>query len=71
MQIALSWLLCLVPPCVPFYVLHSFVFIAEPRVVVSGLARFVPLEQLQDRMVVVLCNLKPVNMRGELVPLCT
>lgn len=37
---------------------------AEPRVVVSGLAKYVPLEQLQDRLVVMLCNLKPMSMRG-------
>lgn len=36
----------------------------EPRTVVSGLANFVPLEQLQDRYVAVLCNLKPAKMRG-------
>jgi len=28
------------------------------------LAEFVPLEDLQDRLVVMMCNLKPVNMRG-------
>jgi len=37
---------------------------AEPRTVVSGLAKFMSLEELQDRLVVVLCNLKPVSMRG-------
>jgi len=31
---------------------------------VSGLAEFVPLDELQDRLVVMMCNLKPVNMRG-------
>ncbi|EDO32430.1 predicted protein [Nematostella vectensis] len=35
-----------------------------PRTVVSGLAEYISLEDLQDRMVVMLCNLKPVNMRG-------
>jgi len=35
-----------------------------PRIVVSGLAGLVPLESLQDRMVVCLCNLKPQKMRG-------
>lgn len=39
---------------------------AEPRMIVSGLAKFIPLEELQDRLVVVLCNVKPVNMRGNL-----
>lgn len=37
---------------------------AEPRTVVSGLVRFVPLEQMQGRAVVLLCNLKPAKMRG-------
>lgn len=37
---------------------------AEPRQVVSGLANFVPVEQMQDRLVAVLCNLKPAKMRG-------
>ncbi|PNH08706.1 Tyrosine--tRNA ligase, cytoplasmic [Tetrabaena socialis] len=36
----------------------------EARTIVSGLVGFVPLEQMQDRKVVVLCNLKPRNMRG-------
>ncbi|KAF5833040.1 hypothetical protein DUNSADRAFT_10746 [Dunaliella salina] len=37
---------------------------AEPRTIVSGLVNFVPLEQMQDRRVLVLCNLKARNMRG-------
>lgn len=37
---------------------------SEPRTVVSGLVHFVPKEQLQDRLVVLLCNLKPQKMRG-------
>ena len=37
---------------------------AEPRTIVSGLVQFVPLEEMQQRQVVVLCNLKPRNMRG-------
>ncbi|NXN98526.1 SYYC protein, partial [Rhinopomastus cyanomelas] len=36
----------------------------EPRTVVSGLVQFVPKEQLQDRLVVLLCNIKPKAMRG-------
>lgn len=35
-----------------------------PRQVCSGLVKYYPLEALQDRMVVVVANLKPVNMRG-------
>ncbi|KAH9726424.1 methionine aminopeptidase 2B [Citrus sinensis] len=37
---------------------------AEPRIICSGLVKYVPLEFLQDRSVVVLANLKPRNMRG-------
>ncbi|XP_015747756.1 PREDICTED: tyrosine--tRNA ligase, cytoplasmic-like [Acropora digitifera] len=37
---------------------------SEPRTVVSGLADYVPLEELEGRLVVVICNLKPVKMRG-------
>lgn len=36
----------------------------DERTVVSGLAGLVPMEQLQDRLGVFLCNLKPVKMRG-------
>ncbi|KAK3925747.1 Aminoacyl tRNA synthase complex-interacting multifunctional protein 1 [Frankliniella fusca] len=36
----------------------------QPRTVVSGLVKFVPLEQMQNRMAVLLCNLKPAKMRG-------
>ncbi|AAS53340.1 AFL032Cp [Eremothecium gossypii ATCC 10895] len=35
-----------------------------PRTVCSGLAKHIPLEEMQQRHVVVVCNLKPVNMRG-------
>ncbi|KAL6487830.1 hypothetical protein MHYP_G00044560 [Metynnis hypsauchen] len=35
-----------------------------PRTVVSGLVKHVPLEQMQNRMAVLLCNLKPAKMRG-------
>ncbi|KAF5829872.1 hypothetical protein DUNSADRAFT_15409 [Dunaliella salina] len=35
----------------------------EPRTIVSGLVKYVPIEQMKDRMVVVLANLKPRNMR--------
>ncbi|KAJ8383003.1 hypothetical protein SKAU_G00037810, partial [Synaphobranchus kaupii] len=40
--------------------------VGEPsyRTVVSGLVKHTPLEQLQDRMVVLLCNLRPTRMRG-------
>ncbi|KAB2614981.1 aminoacyl tRNA synthase complex-interacting multifunctional protein 1-like [Pyrus ussuriensis x Pyrus communis] len=36
----------------------------EPRTICSGLVKYVPLDHLQDRNVIVLANLKPRNMRG-------
>lgn len=36
----------------------------EPRTVVSGLANFVPLAEMENRFVAVLCNLKPSKLRG-------
>ncbi|XP_037081060.1 aminoacyl tRNA synthase complex-interacting multifunctional protein 1-like [Pollicipes pollicipes] len=36
----------------------------ETRTVVSGLVKFVPVGQMQNRMAVLLCNLKPAKMRG-------
>lgn len=35
-----------------------------PRTVISGLVKHVPIEEMKDRKVVVLCNLKPAKMRG-------
>ena len=37
---------------------------AEPRTVISGLRKFVAQDQLEGALVAVVCNLKPVNMRG-------
>ncbi|GAB2295690.1 hypothetical protein Dimus_029844 [Dionaea muscipula] len=37
---------------------------AAPRTVVSGLVNYIPIEEMQDRRVCVLCNLKPATMRG-------
>ncbi|KAI9583385.1 hypothetical protein GQX74_005133 [Glossina fuscipes] len=37
---------------------------SQARTVISGLVKFVPLEEMENRLVVVLCNLKPVKMRG-------
>ncbi|KAG7483105.1 aminoacyl tRNA synthase complex-interacting multifunctional protein 1 [Solea senegalensis] len=37
---------------------------ALPRTVVSGLVKHIPLDQMQNRMAVLLCNLKPAKMRG-------
>ena len=34
--------------------------------IVSGLVKFVPLDKMEGRRVVVLCNLKPAKMRGVL-----
>ena len=34
------------------------------RTVVSGLVKFIPIEQMQNRMALLLCNLKPAKMRG-------
>ncbi|CAN3363561.1 tRNA-aminoacylation cofactor Arc1p [Diutina catenulata] len=35
-----------------------------PRTVCSGLVRYIPLEEMQQRYVVTVANLKPVTMRG-------
>ena len=53
---------------VSFLLQQNFFAIPEPRTVISGLSGLYPLEKLQDRHVVVLCNLKPVNMRGRDLP---
>eukprot|EP00252_Welwitschia_mirabilis_P007445 TRINITY_DN1880_c0_g1_i1.p1 TRINITY_DN1880_c0_g1~~TRINITY_DN1880_c0_g1_i1.p1 ORF type:complete len:813 (-),score=184.82 TRINITY_DN1880_c0_g1_i1:280-2718(-) len=37
---------------------------ASPRTVVSGLVKYIPIEDMQNRKVCVLCNLKPATMRG-------
>ena len=37
---------------------------ATARTIVSGLVNFVPVEEMQNRMVVVLCNLKPCKLKG-------
>lgn len=36
----------------------------EPRTIVSGLVKYVPIEDMHNKKVVVLANLKPQNMRG-------
>ncbi|XP_027850254.1 aminoacyl tRNA synthase complex-interacting multifunctional protein 1 [Aphis gossypii] len=38
----------------------------KPRNVVSGLVKFVPLEEMSNRMVILLCNLKPSKIRSVL-----
>jgi tRNA-binding EMAP/Myf-like protein len=35
-----------------------------PRTVVSGLVNYIPIEEMQGRLLVAVCNLKPANMRG-------
>ncbi|CAE6485088.1 unnamed protein product [Rhizoctonia solani] len=35
-----------------------------PRTVVSGLVNYIPIEQMRDRLLIAVCNLKPANMRG-------
>ncbi|PVU94617.1 hypothetical protein BB561_002406 [Smittium simulii] len=37
---------------------------AEPRTVVSGLVKYYTLEEMQNRLVIAVCNLKPAAMRG-------
>lgn len=37
---------------------------AEPRIICSGLVKYIPIDFIQDKKVVVLANLKPRNMRG-------
>jgi len=37
---------------------------AVPRTIVSGLVDHVPIEDMRDRLVVVLCNLKPAKLKG-------
>ncbi|KIM89347.1 hypothetical protein PILCRDRAFT_95219 [Piloderma croceum F 1598] len=35
-----------------------------PRTVVSGLVHYIPIEQMRDKYLIAVCNLKPANMRG-------
>ncbi|CDO71440.1 hypothetical protein BN946_scf184909.g34 [Trametes cinnabarina] len=35
-----------------------------PRTVVSGLVNYIPIEEMQNKILVGVCNLKPANMRG-------
>lgn len=41
---------------------------ANPRTVVSGLVNHVPIEEMRDRIVMVLCNLKPVKVSIKILP---
>jgi len=37
---------------------------AKPRIVVSGLVRFTPMEEMQNKLAIFLCNAKPIKIRG-------
>ncbi|KAF9354096.1 G4 quadruplex nucleic acid binding protein, partial [Mortierella sp. NVP85] len=37
---------------------------AEPRTVVSGLVKHIPIEEMENRWLICVCNLKPAAMRG-------
>ncbi len=52
------------PDAESLYVEEIDVGEAEPRQVVSGLVKHIPEAEMQNRLVVVLCNLKPAAMRG-------
>ena len=51
------------PPC-SRYVEEVDVGEEAPRTVVSGLVKYIPEAEMQGRRVVLVCNLKPANMRG-------
>eukprot|EP00736_Rhodelphis_marinus_P006043 Rmarinus@m.25977 len=36
----------------------------SPRTICSGLVKFIPIEKMENRRCVVICNLKPAKMRG-------
>merc|ERR1711920_20062 len=36
----------------------------KPRTVISGLVKFIPEAEMQNRKAILLCNLKPAKMRG-------
>lgn len=36
----------------------------QPRTIISGLVKHIPMEELQDRLVLVICNLPQKSMRG-------
>ncbi|XP_065358916.1 tyrosine--tRNA ligase, cytoplasmic [Calliphora vicina] len=62
------------PDADTLYVLKIDLAEAEPRTIISGLVKFVTVEELDQRLVAVLCNLKPSKMRGILsegMVLCT
>ena len=36
----------------------------KPRTVISGLVKHIPIEEMQNRRAIIMCNLKPSKMRG-------
>ncbi|XP_067645800.1 tyrosine--tRNA ligase, cytoplasmic-like [Eurosta solidaginis] len=62
------------PDADTLYVLKIDLGETQPRTIISGLVKFVTIEELDQRLVAVLCNLKPSKMRGILsegMVLCT
>ncbi|XP_005190860.1 tyrosine--tRNA ligase, cytoplasmic [Musca domestica] len=62
------------PDADTLYVLKIDLAEEQPRTIISGLVKFVTVEELDQRLVAVLCNLKPSKMRGILsegMVLCT
>lgn len=62
------------PDADTLYVLKIDLGESQPRTIISGLVKFVTIEELDQRLVAVLCNLKPSKMRGILsegMVLCT
>ena len=39
-------------------------FQEKPRTVISGLVKFIPEAEMQNRKAILMCNLKPSKMRG-------
>jgi len=37
---------------------------AQPRTIISGLVQHIPLDQMRNRLVIVVCNLPHKSMRG-------
>ena len=64
LSVYLLWLCWQHPDAESLYVETVDVGEGTPRTVVSGLAGLYPMEKLQDRLGVFLCNLKAVKMRG-------
>lgn len=52
------------PDAEALYVEEADVGEEEPRTVISGLVKYIPEEEMQNRRVIFVCNLKPANMRG-------